>query len=51
MICEMIGGYTPFSDPDTGNNPRVILEKIRLGQINLPRNLDHIARDLVTNIL
>ena len=51
MICELIGGYTPFQDPDSGNNPRLILEKIRMGQINLPKNLDNITKDLINNIL
>lgn len=31
LICDLIGGYTPFADSDSGNNPRAILDKIRQG--------------------
>jgi len=31
LICEMIGGFTPFNDKDEGNNPKKIIERIRSG--------------------
>ena len=30
LICEMIGGFTPFSDQEEGNEPKKILERIRM---------------------
>ena len=51
LICEMIGGFTPFRDEIEGDSPLTSLEKIRSGQINLPKNLNNVTRDIVKNIL
>lgn len=46
----MIGGFTPFRDEDD-NDPMTILDRIRTGQINLPKNMNSVARDVVKNLL
>eukprot|EP00352_Strombidinopsis_acuminata_P000542 CAMPEP_0176345642 /NCGR_PEP_ID=MMETSP0126-20121128/5624_1 /TAXON_ID=141414 ORGANISM="Strombidinopsis acuminatum, Strain SPMC142" /NCGR_SAMPLE_ID=MMETSP0126 /ASSEMBLY_ACC=CAM_ASM_000229 /LENGTH=206 /DNA_ID=CAMNT_0017692747 /DNA_START=480 /DNA_END=1100 /DNA_ORIENTATION=+ len=57
LICEMIGGFTPFNgmdisdSPGIKSNPKVLLEQMRSHQINLPKNLNKVARDLVKYIL
>lgn len=51
LICEMIGGYTPFQSKHEASNPRAIMEKCRSGKLNLPKNLKGNARDLVNQLL
>ena len=51
LICEMIGGFTPFEDKYEAGNPTVIMEKCRSGKLNLPKNLKGNARDLVKSLL
>jgi serine/threonine protein kinase len=51
LICEMIGGFTPFQSKNEASNPRAIMEKCRSGQLNLPKNLVGNARDLVKQLL
>jgi len=31
LICELIGGFTPFQNKDEASNPRTIMEKCRTG--------------------
>ena len=47
LMCEMIGGFTPFRNESETKSPRAIMEKCRNGTINLPKNLRGNARDLV----
>ena len=51
LICEMIGGFTPFQDNDESRNPKAIMEKCRNGQLNLPKNLTGNSRDLVKHLI
>lgn len=51
LICEMIGGFTPFQSKHEAANPKVIMEKCRSGKLNLPKNLRGTARDLVKLLL
>ena len=51
MICEMIGGFTPFENKNEASNPRTIMEKCRNGTLNLPKNLKGNSRDLVKSLL
>ena len=51
LICEMIGGFTPFQSKDEASNPKAIMEKCRTGDLNLPKNLNGNARDLVKLLL
>lgn len=51
LICEMIGGFIPFHSIDDANSPANILEMVRTGTLNLPKNLKSSARDLAKNIL
>lgn len=51
MICEMMGGFTPFQNKNEASNPRAIMEKCRSGSLNLPKNLNGVARDLVKSLL
>lgn len=51
LICEMIGGFTPFQNKHEASNPKAIMEKCRSGKLNLPRNLHGNARDLVKLLL
>ena len=51
LICEMIGGFVPFKQGMEASNPKTIMEKIRSGNLNLPRNLNTVARDLVKKLL
>ena len=69
LICEMIGGFTPFrtqmttdsptkksteheyDQPHKTLNPQQILESAMTGQLNLPRNMSNLAKDLVKMIL
>lgn len=51
LICEMIGGFVPFKLGLEASNPKTIMEKIRNGNLNLPRNLNTVARDLVKKLL
>jgi serine/threonine protein kinase len=50
LICEMMGGFIPFGNKDEDDNLS-ILDQIRLNQINLPKNLNNIARDIIKNLL
>jgi hypothetical protein len=43
MLCEMIGGFTPFNDDD----PKKLYENILTADINWPRNIDPISKDLI----
>ena len=51
LMCEMIGGFVPFKLGLEASNPKTIMEKIRNGNLNLPRNLNAVARDLVKKLL
>lgn len=51
LICEMIGGFTPFSAKEDYGNNSVVLEKMRSNQIHLPKNLNNLTRDLIKSIL
>lgn len=51
LICEMIGGFTPFENKNEASNPNIIMEKCRNGELNLPKNLHGSARDLVKLLL
>ena len=51
LICEMIGGFTPFQNKHEADNPKAIMEKCRSGKLNLPKNLVGNARDLVKLLL
>ena len=66
LICEMIGGFTPFDQKgysaresrDECSSPggRVppankIIELANSGKLNLPKNMDGITRDIVKKIL
>jgi serine/threonine protein kinase len=51
LICEMIGGFTPFQNKNEADNPKAIMEKCRSGKLNLPKNLIGNARDLVKMLL
>ena len=69
LLCEMIGGYTPFTkqenSPQKGKradelftrgkgvmlDPQQICETIMSGNLNLPRNMSSLAKDLVRDIL
>jgi protein kinase A len=47
MICEMLGGFTPFQNKNEASNPKIIMEKCRSGNLNLPKNLSGNSRDLI----
>ena len=52
MICEMIGGFTPFrGKEEIMNSPQLMHQKMRNGEINLPKNLNNITRDIIKSIL
>ena len=51
LICEMIGGFTPFQNKNEASNPKLIMERCRNGQLNLPKNLKGNTRDLVKLLL
>ena len=46
----MIGGFTPFRDKED-DDPKVIMQKIRNEDFNLPKNLNSVTRDIIKNIL
>lgn len=50
LVCEMVGGFLPFQGR-TADNPRIIMDTVRKGQLNLPKNMVSGARDLVKLIL
>jgi protein kinase A len=39
LICEMIGGFIPFHSKSEATSPATILEMVRNGSLNLPKNL------------
>lgn len=51
LICEMIGGFTPFQNKNEASNPKLIMEICRSGKLNLPKNLKGNTRDLVKLLL
>ena len=65
LICEMVGGFTPFQKrqsqsptrksqehENTQSEPQQITENIlACGQLNLPKNMSNLAKDLVRKIL
>ena len=51
LICEIMGGFTPFQGKNEASNPKAIMEKCRSGKLNLPKNLIGNARDLVKMML
>jgi serine/threonine protein kinase len=51
LICEMLGGFIPFQSNTEARNPTTIMEKCRNGNLNLPKNLSPVARDLVKHLL
>lgn len=46
MICEIIGGYHPFYSSDV----MTICENIVKLKINWPKNIDIVAKDLLSRI-
>jgi protein kinase A len=51
LICEVMGGFTPFQSKHEASNPKLIMEKCRNGKLNLPKNLNGNQRDLVKTLL
>lgn len=51
LICEIMGGFTPFQSKYEASNPKAIMEKCRSGKLNLPKNLKGNARELVKMLL
>lgn len=51
LICEIMGGFTPFESKHEASNPKLIMEKCRTGKLNLPKNLKGNTRDLVKQLL
>lgn len=51
LICEILGGFTPFESKYEASNPKLIMEKCRSGKLNLPKNLKGNSRDLVKLLL
>lgn len=51
LICEMIGGFSPFEGKGHASDPLTIMERIRYGDIGVPKNMVGNARDLVKLIL
>lgn len=51
LLCEIIGGFTPFQNKHEASNPKAIMEKCRSGKLNLPKNLKGNARELVKVLL
>jgi hypothetical protein len=47
LICEMGGGFTPFREDDSMS----LLDKMRQGDMELPKNMDGVTRDLVKQCL
>lgn len=47
LICEILGGFIPFKNKEEASNPYMIMERCRNGNLNLPKNLQGNARDLV----
>ena len=39
LICEILGGFTPFRNKEEASNPYMIMERCRNGNLNLPKNL------------
>ena len=51
LICEMIGGFIPFQGKNEASNPKLIMDRCRSGKLNLPKNMQGPARDLVRMLL
>ena len=63
LICEMIGGFTPFGSKAMEIGvaqdglgvctmpPQMIIEMVNSGRIILPKNLTPVTRDIVRKIL
>lgn len=57
LICELVGGFTPFSSKSnygSGQGPLSAKEIIELaisGNISLPKNINGVTRDLILKIL
>lgn len=51
IICEILGGFTPFQNKNEASNPKIIMEKCRSGSLNLPKNLSGNSRDLIKLLL
>jgi serine/threonine protein kinase len=47
LLCEMIGGFTPFHDADE----ETMFRKIIHSDLTWPKNIDKIAKDLISKIL
>lgn len=47
LIYEMITGYLPF----TGSDPMIIYQKILMGKINYPSNMEHSVKSLISGLL
>jgi len=43
----MVGGFTPFREDDSMS----LLDKMRQGDMELPKNMDGVTRDLVKQCL
>lgn len=51
LICEMLGGFTPFQRQGESCNPNLIMERCRNGELSLPKNLNPVSRDLIKLLL
>lgn len=59
LICELVGGFTPFSrslksklgDADVEMSAQEMIELANSGNISLPKNLNSVTRDLIQKIL
>jgi serine/threonine protein kinase len=51
LICEMMGGFTPFGGNNSSGGNVSLLDEMRSGNINLPKNFSSITRDIIKCIL
>eukprot|EP00347_Sterkiella_histriomuscorum_P001958 403370015 len=51
LICEMLGGFTPFNAKEDYGSHSQILEKMRTNQLHMPKNMNNVTRDLIKSIL
>ena len=51
LICELVGGFTPFQANEDADSPLKIIESINTGRLKLPKNLSNAERDMIKNIL
>lgn len=61
LLCDMVGGFTPFSgkqketneymDSSQALSPQQIVENIMQGRLQMPKNMSSVCKDLVRSIL